>query len=84
VTVCISWNFIVREVEFNGFSEAVLEGSLGDLENKYPTIPTIEVAIPHFNFPPRNSTYREKPNIPLQIKTLRCSNLRQGSWQNAV
>jgi hypothetical protein len=28
--------------------EAHLEITLGELENKYPTIPAIEVTIPHF------------------------------------
>lgn len=31
------------------FLEAGLENVLGGLENKYPTIPAIEVTIPHFN-----------------------------------
>jgi hypothetical protein len=37
----------LRKVWFEGFSMAVLEGFLGGSKNKYPTIPAIEVAIPH-------------------------------------
>jgi hypothetical protein len=32
--------------------EAFSEGFLGGLKNKYPTIPAIEVSIPHFTLPP--------------------------------
>jgi hypothetical protein len=56
-----------------GFSAAGLEGFLGGLENKYPMNPTIEVAIPHFKLPPRNSTYRKRYRA-LQMKRLRCTN----------
>jgi hypothetical protein len=37
----------LRKVWFEDFSVAVLEGFLGESKNKYPTIPAIEVAIPH-------------------------------------
>jgi hypothetical protein len=40
------------KVWFDGFLEAVLGGFLCGSKNKYPTIPAIEVAIPHFNLPP--------------------------------
>jgi hypothetical protein len=35
-----------RKVKFENFA-ASLEGNLGELDNKYPTIPAIEVTIPH-------------------------------------
>jgi hypothetical protein len=37
----------LRKVWFEGFRVAVLEGFLVESKNKYPTIPAIEVAIPH-------------------------------------
>ena len=40
----------LREAWFDGFLEVGLEGFLGGSMNKYPTIPAIEVTIPHFNF----------------------------------
>jgi hypothetical protein len=40
---------------FDGFLEAVLGGFLGGSKNKYPSIPAIEVAIPH------NICLRETP-----------------------
>jgi hypothetical protein len=37
----------LRKEWFESFSGAVLEGFLVESKNKYPTIPAIEVAIPH-------------------------------------
>ena len=42
----------LQKAWFDCFLEAVLGGFLGGSKNKYPTIPAIEVAIPHFNLPP--------------------------------
>jgi len=36
-----------EQKSIENFSVAFSEGDLGKLENKYPTIPTIEVTIPH-------------------------------------
>jgi hypothetical protein len=38
------------KVWFDGFLEAVLGGFLTGSKNKYPSIPAIEVSIPHFSF----------------------------------
>jgi hypothetical protein len=37
----------LQKAWFERFLEAGLEGFLGGSKNKYPTIPAIEVAIPH-------------------------------------
>jgi hypothetical protein len=45
------------------------EVSLGESKNKYPTIPAIEVTIPHFSFL-LNTTLPNLTNV--NIKSLRC------------
>jgi hypothetical protein len=40
----------LQKAWFECFLEAVLGGFLGGSKNKYPSIPAIEVAIPHFSF----------------------------------
>ncbi len=60
------------KVKFEIFPGAVLEGNLGELENIYPTIPAIEVTIPHV-LASYYSTYF-KSYSAVQIKSLRYLN----------
>lgn len=64
VTTILSSTTVVCE----NFSAADLEVNLGELENLYPTIPAIEVTIPHF-LASSNSTFFKSYTL-VQIKSL--------------
>ena len=54
---------------FENILVTVSEDSLGESKNKYPTIPAIEVAIPHV-YASLNSTFLK--SMAVTIKSLRC------------
>jgi hypothetical protein len=61
---------------------ACLEVNLGYLENKYPTIPAIEVTIPHVLASLKFTLFKKYTSV--QIKTYRYNNILTRNYKTAT